>query len=249
MIAFACALPNEAASIRPLGNFEAVETGGPKGVEIYKGGIRGLDAALIVSGVGEQNAYIAARAVMSSLPIKAYISIGLSAGLTTDACKGYVVLGERVVGGDAVYPASPLLLEAARSALAGWKECVCGGLVAAPKVVCLASGKAGYAGTGCIALDMETSGAAKAAGEAGVPFLAVRAISDTSEEDLPVDFSEFIKGGRLDMKALVCHLLMNPSKVPDVIRLGKSSKLALGNLMTAVNTMIDRLKEFDGRAA
>jgi adenosylhomocysteine nucleosidase len=238
----------EAAGVKPLGDFRAEDIAGFKaegGFEFYKGGIRGLDSALVVSGAGDENAYRAAKTVCSAFPVKAYISFGLSAGLTTEACKGYIVIGERVVGGEAVYPANARLLKEVKGALSGWEICVCGGLVVSPTVVCLAGQKSRYAETGCLALDMETAGAARAAQEAGVPFIAIRGISDVSDEDLPVDFNKFIKDGKLDMMALVCYLAMHPSKIPDMIKLGRGSKLAMSNISTGINTIIDRLKEID----
>jgi nucleoside phosphorylase len=174
MIVFACAIPMETAGVRPLGDFRAEDLAGSKaegGFEFYRVGIRGMDSALVVSGAGDESAYRAAKAVCAAFPVKAYISFGLSAGLTTEACKGYIVIGERVVGKDAVYPANARLLKEVRDALSGWEICVCGGLVVSPSVVCRAGQKSRYAETGCLALDMESAGAARAAQEAGVPFI------------------------------------------------------------------------------
>ena len=108
---------------------------------------------------------------------------------------GEVVMGESTGFLDgARYKAD----EAAMGAILAGHPFKSGPLLVSETVITTAAGKTEAAkASGCIAVDMESCGAARAASEAGVPFLAVRAVSDTVEEDLPVDFNRFMKGGGL----------------------------------------------------
>jgi len=113
-----------------------------------------------------------------------------------------------------------------------------GTLLAEDKVVVASSEKKKIAArTSCIAVDMESAGAARAALEAGVPFIAVRAISDALEDDLPVDFNRFTSDGVLDYAGLLLHVVTHPSTIPPLIRLGRNSRTASENIASAVERL------------
>jgi adenosylhomocysteine nucleosidase len=69
--------------------------------------------------------------------------------------------------------------------------------------------------TGALAVDMETAAIAAECQRASVPLLAVRAISDTADQALPVPFSEWydIAAQRPRPLALVSFLLRNPERI------------------------------------
>ncbi len=240
LIIITAALPMEIAGIRRLGNFTRAAL--PNVQEYYRGDVRGKDAALFVSGMGETRAYGTAKAACEALQPSAYISVGLSAALKERLRPGDIVVGESVVPPEVsdAYNADAGLLSAAREAL---KDTVLFAPVTASRRVAWRSTDKRLIAANCpaAALDMETLGAARACSEAGVPFLAVRAISDSLDEDLPVDFNRYTKDGGMDWPRFLYHIVIHPGVIPPLMRLGRQSRLAAKNLSTAVDKVLARL--------
>jgi len=244
LTAIAGALPMEVAGVKALGSFRKARAGR---LEYYQGDIRGKGVAVFVSGIGGDGAYHTAESACDALPLVAYISVGLSASLSASLKPGDVVAGESTTalaskGGlqeNRLYNSDARLLGIAREALAGEGGVRFGGLIASERVLVKASDKrAVAASSGALALDMETCGAAMAASEAGVPFLAIRAISDGLDEDLPVDFGRFTVEGNMNWPSFLVHVLTHPGCIPPLMRLGRNSRVAAKNIAMAVEKLV-----------
>lgn len=74
--------------------------------------------------------------------------------------------------------------------------------------------------TGARVVDMETASLQAACNQAGIPLIAVRAVSDTAQEALPVPFAAWfdIARQRVRPMALVGFLLRNPSRIAPFAR-------------------------------
>src|SRR5205807_1383048 len=95
-----------------------------------------------------------------------------------------------------------------------------------------------------IGLDMETYAIARAAVTAGVPWHAIRAVTDGIDDDLPIDFRHFTNGrGEIDRSNLAVWVALRPWKIPSFIRLGARSALAARNLALAVEAFLRALPE------
>ena len=105
--------------------------------------------------------------------------------------------------------------------------------------------------SGALAVDMETSAIAATCQATGVPFLSVRAISDSAHERLPVPFDVWfdLKKQRPRALNLVCHLAAHPGTIGPFIRFVRGltpARLALtGFLIDLLNseTFAARLKQ------
>ena len=78
--------------------------------------------------------------------------------------------------------------------------------------------------TGADAVDMESLAIGEVAANYNVPFLVIRSISDTVNEDLPVDFNRFLRpygwvGG-------MGRVLMSPTSWKGFVRLYRQSQRA-----------------------
>lgn len=235
-VVVAGAFPIELKYIRALGRFSKVEKGG---FRLDMGVIRGMDVALVVSGAGDARAYSSAREAIRLLSPKAYISVGLSGGLEEELMPGEVVLGESTGFPDGTrYKADEVVM----GRLLTGNTFKSGPLLVSEKVITTSSGKREAAKTsGCIAVDMESCGAARAASEAGVPFLAIRAVSDTVDEDLPVDFNRFMKDGGMDWARLIPFMVTHPGVLPKLLNLGRKSGIASRNLAGAFSNILSLL--------
>jgi nucleoside phosphorylase len=75
-----------------------------------------------------------------------------------------------------------------------------------------------------------------------LPVAAIRAISDASSQDLPVDFAKCLTSqGRIKKAALLKELLGHPAKVPELIRFGRQSRNAAKGLAVFLDGFIEAL--------
>lgn len=85
--------------------------------------------------------------------------------------------------------------------------------------------------TEAVAVDMESGAVAAVAAEAGLPFLAVRAIADTARDDLPTLVESAVRpDGMPAVGRAVAGLIRRPWELPAVLRLARQSELALARL-------------------
>lgn len=88
--------------------------------------------------------------------------------------------------------------------------------------------KAGaFARTGALAIDMESHHVARAAAAHGLPFIAIRAISDRADEALPACFAGFIDSmGAMKMSAVLAALISGRVSLRQLLAAGRSSRQA-----------------------
>lgn len=88
--------------------------------------------------------------------------------------------------------------------------------------------KAGaFARNGALGIDMESHHVARAAGEHGLPFIAVRAISDRADEVLPAILATFVDAeGQTRMSAVLAALIFGRVRLGELLRAGGASRRA-----------------------
>jgi len=88
--------------------------------------------------------------------------------------------------------------------------------------------KAGaFARSGALAIDMESHHVARAAAERGLPFIAVRAVSDQAHEALPAILASFVDGeGQTKMSAVFAALIFRRVRLGALLQAGRASKRA-----------------------
>ena len=87
------------------------------------------------------------------------------------------------------------------------------------------------AASGAAAVDMESHAVARVAVESAIPFLAVRAVSDTFRHGIPAWVPGTIQpDGRPGWSAVVSGVLTHPGDVPALVRLRTTSRRALATL-------------------
>ena len=82
--------------------------------------------------------------------------------------------------------------------------------------------------TGAIAVDMEAAAVQDRAKELGVPYACVRVVSDTAEENLPLDFNRYRRpDGRFSRTAIALVAMARPfSVMPALLEFDRQCKLA-----------------------
>jgi adenosylhomocysteine nucleosidase len=86
--------------------------------------------------------------------------------------------------------------------------------------------------TGAAAIEMEAAAVARKAAEWGVPFHCVRAVSDTAQDDLPLDFNLYRDAeGRFSRTRIALAALGRPfTRVPALLRLDRNCRIASESL-------------------
>ena len=88
-----------------------------------------------------------------------------------------------------------------------------------------------HAQTGALAVDMETHIAARVAARHGLPFAAIRVISDTAHEALPpAALVGMNPDGSMALGKVLASLARTPAQLPALIRTGRNAEIAFGVL-------------------
>ncbi len=90
--------------------------------------------------------------------------------------------------------------------------------------------------------DMETFPLARGASRKGLPFFAVRSITDLVEEDIPAElFDVCDESGRYRLSRASRLLLGKPKLIPDSLRLARRAARASKRLSQAVRSLVETL--------
>ena len=186
---------------------------------------------VVVSGAGANKAARATAKLLADGPIECLIVCGFGGGLTEQITPGSLIVAERVLDATGENAETPKICRPDRAMLER-AQGPRGDLVTVGKVLTTPGEKqALHARTQAQMVDMETAGAVAVAEQAGVPWLSVRAATDSVDEPLPFDFNALADAeGNVDRGRVVMAALTHPWKIPALIRLGKNSALAAKNL-------------------
>jgi adenosylhomocysteine nucleosidase len=89
------------------------------------------------------------------------------------------------------------------------------------------------------AVDMESALIMARASEAAVPVITVRAVSDSANEDLPLDFDRCLTPqGAIRPMRLVNAIVSGPDRLPKLIRFGRQSTMAAKKLASFLDNFV-----------
>lgn len=165
--------------------------------------------------------------------VRGVISFGVAGGLDPDLKSGAVVVASDVVAGNNRWVASEALSdELIAGAGVGRQKVFRGGLVGVEKVVTGQAGKAALRSEfGAAAVDMESHIAAEFAAKAGLPFAALRVVSDPASRALPEIATTAIKpNGDIDMRKVLRGIARNPLVIRALVSTGRDFNRALRSL-------------------
>jgi hopanoid-associated phosphorylase len=219
--------------------------------KIGKGGSLSMadNLRLAYSGAGAVNAEAASERLVAEGATR-LISWGCAAALDSSLKPGDLVLADK-------------LMDAGQNEIiidAGWHGEVKTGLAkfAAVHAGCLIESKSLVSSgrdkkqlralTGAVALDMESIAIAKVARQHGLPFLAIRAIADPVDMDLPLAINHSLNDqGDVVLGRLLRFLVTHPAELPGLITLGlhfnaarKTLKSIAGHLDTVTGLSPDK---------
>jgi adenosylhomocysteine nucleosidase len=165
--------------------------------------------------------------------IRGVISFGVAGGLDPSLRSGDVVVATEVLAEDTRWLADLALNEEMIANVAlGRRRVVRGGLAGVEQVLAATAAKAAlWLQTGAAAVDMESHIAAAYAAEAGLPFAALRVISDPATRALPALAMDAIKpNGDIDLRKVLRSVARNPLSLRALVSTGIDFNRALRSL-------------------
>lgn len=180
------------------------------------GELNGRQVALVANGPGTKLAGIALDVVSGRESMDALISTGYCGALDPALEPCDIFAATEVIGaGRAALPASGRAFKTGR-------------LISVDRVISTAAEKSELSQSGADAVEMEAAAVAQRASRYGVPFYAVRVVTDTASESLPLDFNQMrAPDGRFSRVKIVAAALRRSSTViPELIKLNHRTKRA-----------------------
>jgi nucleoside phosphorylase len=180
------------------------------------------DISILLTGIGRHNAEKSLREFLAANSPKLVLTCGFAGGLNPELKPGEVVF-------ELAGPAANDQKLVANLAAAGTKpvKFLCADRIATT----VAEKKKLRAETGADAVEMESAAIHVVCAERGIPCATVRVISDTANEDLPLDFNALCKPDKsLDYGKLFLAIAKSPGKIGVLMQLQKKTKFAAGQL-------------------
>jgi adenosylhomocysteine nucleosidase len=164
--------------------------------------------------------------------IRGIVSFGVAGGLDPSLDSGDVIIATEVVAGNNRWQAAPRLRENLAATPGLRKRVVEGILAGSEHIVVSAQSKADLRQTtGASAVDMESHIAADYAAKAGLPFAALRVISDPATRALPpLAMAAIRPNGGIDLRKVLGGIARNPLTILDLVSTGIDFNRALRSL-------------------
>lgn len=232
-----------------LRKMPSVDTESAGGILFHRGRISGVDVVVARSGMGEQRARAAARTLIERYRPDSILALGFAGGLSKQALPGDLIIASEV--GESVSPDASLLAAAEQTRLDSVRIHI-GPLHSAGSIVYTVEEKRALADRypDSMAVDMESAGVASEAAALGIPWLAVRAITDGSDDALPELVEPFRGLAAIDTETgdvlplrMALMVIFRPLLIRKLIQLGGRASIAARNLANFVESYMARLPE------
>ena len=203
---------------------------------------------VVESGMGFDNAARAAEALMSGDCPDLLITAGFCGGIAPELQVGDVVVAKQIVIVTGNGPEEvPVCFSAAGQNFVARESGmrVFGGLFASTPVIMSKTRLAGMlpAVSTNPVVEMESAAVAIIAVENSIPLLAIRAVSDTADEELDFSLDEFCDRGlrRIRIHKVLLTVLRKPRIIPQLVRLSRNSRVAANSLTAALSRLFPTL--------
>ena len=247
------ALENEFAPWRALREFRADRWGK---ADVYRAQIGVAEVGVIFTGAGPKQAHLETAKVLGGDPDSVHlcVSSGLAGALKQEYRIGQVLAARSVRTENEMTDPSSDPVESSAPLLSFAVECgatVVEQFYSAVRVVGRAEEKR-HLGERSDAVEMESFEVLLESAAYGIPAIAIRAISDSVDDDLPLDMNRiFTDEGQVSIPRVLGQVALHPTSVPELVRLGQNSKAAaesLANFLDKYITMVSgRLQTLERR--
>ena len=217
-----------------------------------RGSFAGHEFLLVESGMGIDNAARGTEALIRAGRPDLLISAGFCGGIEPEREAGDVVVAKKIlITNESGFEEIPLLLSSIGRAFVARKDApgerVFGGTFVTATVITskerLAKMMSGAYPNPVV--EMESAAIALVAAENGIPLLAIRAVSDTAAEELEFTLDEFCDADmrRIRLYKVLLTVLRKPRIIPQLVRLGFSSRTAAKSLTAVLPRLFSSLED------
>jgi adenosylhomocysteine nucleosidase len=182
-------------------------------------------AVAVCGGIGAESARRAAEAVIAKYSPDLLISAGVAGALVPDLKVGATIFPATVIDSQDASRHETVIQHAHVGNTAVGRTI----LITYPEVATVAQKQQLAKSYGAHAVDMEAAAVARAAQSHNLPFLAVKAISDDLNFEIP-EMSRFIRAGQFNTARFALHIAIRPWLWLRVFRLARNTRIASENL-------------------
>lgn len=205
-----------------------------------QGSLGEIPTVTLATGDGGELARRGLTELLSRVDLEAVLAIGIAGGLSADLEVGDVVAASRVANGTGEVSPPDGRWHARALAQHGVTD---GSIYSHSEIAIDPVAKKRLweqsGGGAAQVVDLETASYARAAAAREVPYLALRAVSDSSAEALPLDFNRFRKAdGSSDRFRVSRYALLHPSIVPELMQLRERLRHCAERLASLVEEIL-----------
>ena len=196
----------------------------------YSFWLRGQPVWLAVAGMGAEHSFRAARDLVERGRVRGLVTLGFAGALADSLAPGEIVIADQVLDQQS---GARFACDGELFPMGGARR---GNLLSVSSVITAAAEKRRLAREwGAVAADMESAGVARAAAQAGVPFCAIKAITDTSGQSISIDFTRCrSEHNGLSVRRIMREALRSPRGIRDMWMLAHGARAAARSLAAAL---------------
>jgi len=204
------------------------------------GRLQGVPVILATTGDGAANAARGVHDLFDRLPVGGMIIAGVAGALSPALAPGRVLIAREVVeGGRPLPPPDKRWMERALRETGAEAATFVSSSTILGTSAAKAAAYAVLTREGAASVDLESATFAREAASRGVPYVALRAITDAADESLPLDFNAFRdRTGAVDRRRVALAAALHPSLIPALWRLRGRVALCSSNLARAVRAIL-----------
>jgi adenosylhomocysteine nucleosidase len=244
-VAILAALPEEVSTLRRRLRDRTGARAGSTSLSL--GTLGSCRVVVAVVGEGAQNARRGTEEVLAALPVRRALLVGVSGALSPGLGPAALVVARAVIGPvtRAAAPGTVERVAAATGAIPGLA-------VTAPDLVETPQDKAFLRRAipdEPAVVDLESAAVVAALAHVGIPWIVLRAVTDTADEALP----PIVRSGRdeqgLHRVRMVGNALLDPTAAADLWRLGRRMRACAHALATAAEQVLIAVESLPDIAA
>jgi adenosylhomocysteine nucleosidase len=210
--------------------------------EAWPGKWQGKNIVLVRTGVGKQRAADVALKTIEQFAPDKLLSIGYAGGLVPNLEVSDLIVADKIIDveSSAEFVPDPQWLQSALNFPAPENyKVISGKLVTADKVIHSPLDKKEFGERfSAEAVEMETSAIAKVASDKNLPFLSVRAISDSVEQEI-LDSSSYLgSDGEISKLKAGWYVLTHPGSISSALSLRSQTQLATRTMTEFVSYLL-----------
>jgi nucleoside phosphorylase len=249
------ALENEFAPWRAMHKFRA---GKWSDADAFFTEVGSAEVGVVLTGVGPKQAGLSASGVIwgESESIGLCISSGVAGALRPEYRIAQILAARTIYSEFSHADLQSNTLESSNALISFAEGCgatIVDRFYSADRVITKAKEKQSL-GLTADAVEMESFEILLEAAAFGIPAIAIRAISDLSSQDLPLDMSEILTNeGKVSIPRVLGQVAMHPTALPELVKLGQQSSRAAEALAQFLERYIvfvsDRAAALENKAA